>query len=138
MVTMRSLMTVFRSLHSVVRGVRPWLPALAWAGLIFFLSDQPPGFFPRLGVWERVLPTAAHLVIYAVLMVWLMMALRRGTRLGASRARWLAFALVALYALSDEYHQTFVPGRTATLADWLADMAGAGLAWWGHVRWERG
>lgn len=42
----------------------------------------------------------------------------------------MAYIICAgLFALSDEMHQYFVPGRSAEIADWLADMAGIILAW---------
>lgn len=43
-------------------------------------------------------------------------------------ARVMAMAILASYAAVDEWHQSWVPGRTATLPDWLADVAGGGLA----------
>lgn len=113
-----------------------WLPALSWAGFIFFLSAQPGEAFPETGLNE-VLSVGAHLATYAVLTALLVMALRRSTGLPAARARLLAFVLVALYALSDEYHQSFVPGRTPTPLDWLVDLVGAGMAWRVLLRRER-
>ena len=41
----------------------------------------------------------------------------------------IAFVLSVVYALTDEWHQSFVPGRSATIADTLVDAAGAGLGW---------
>ena len=41
------------------------------------------------------------------------------------RAAGLAFALAGLYAVSDEFHQWFVPGRTAAATDGLIDVFGA-------------
>jgi VanZ family protein len=39
-----------------------------------------------------------------------------------------AWVICALYGLSDEWHQGFVPGRTVALDDWVADAAGAATA----------
>lgn len=44
------------------------------------------------------------------------------------RTGWWALAASALYGASDEFHQRFVPGRTAAIDDWVADVAGAGVA----------
>jgi VanZ family protein len=118
------------------RRLLAWLPALSWAGFIFFLSAQPSEVFPKISLIE-VLSVGAHLVSYAVLMALLVMALRRSTGLPAAHARLLAFVFVALYALSDEYHQSFVPGRTPTPLDWLVDLVGAALAWRVLLRRER-
>jgi VanZ family protein len=113
-----------------------WLPSLAWAGLIFLLSAQPGDAFPKL-ILDKLISTASHFTVYAILMTLLVMALHRGSGMSATRARLSAFVLVAVYALSDEYHQSFVPGRTATLFDWLADVAGASLIWIVLIRRER-
>jgi hypothetical protein len=55
-----------------------------------------------------------------------------------SEPQMLAFVLTVLYAVSDEYHQTFVPGRNGTPADALIDAAGAGLGLWLLHRWQKG
>ncbi len=57
------------------------------------------------------------------------LALYYGSKLPSKYILVTAFVLVALYGLSDEYHQSFVPGRTATLWDWLVDLLGALVAW---------
>ena len=43
------------------------------------------------------------------------------------RAVLLAFVFASGYAITDEFHQTFVEGRHGTPVDWLIDSAGAGL-----------
>jgi hypothetical protein len=53
---------------------------------------------------------------------------------------WLAVVLVSLFGISDEWHQSFTPGRSVEFADWIADTSGATLAvtlyaCWG---WYRG
>lgn len=106
-----------------------WLPALIWAAIIFFLSAQPQATFEKLGLTDELLSVAAHFVVYAVLMTLVSVALRHGSTRPRKDIYLLAFGLVALYAISDELHQSFVPGRHATVSDWLVDMLGAGLAW---------
>ena len=71
----------------------------------------------------------AHFTEYAILASLLWLALRSSPRF-ARHATALAFGLAALYALSDELHQSFVPGRTPDARDWLVDLAGAALAIW--------
>lgn len=106
-----------------------------WAGLIFFLSAQPQSTFPKLPL-EELLSVGAHFSVYAVLMALLVRALRwQGGP--AARAWLVAFVLAALYGLSDEYHQSFVPGRTPDPIDWLTDLAGALTVWVILLRRER-
>lgn len=101
-------------------ALRAWLPALAWAALIFALSSRPT--IPvdlQLGRDKL-----AHFAAYTVLGLFLGRA-RRASGLSALAAALLGLA----YAASDEWHQSFVPGRSADVADWLADALGvlAGL-----------
>ena len=44
------------------------------------------------------------------------------------RRVWLAVLLVSLFGVSDEWHQSFTPGRSVEFGDWLADTTGAALA----------
>lgn len=119
--------------------MRLWLFALiGWAGIIFLLSSfsNPPG--PRGPEWHSY---AAHTVEYAVF-GFLAFSTLRSARPGAA-LRALAFAawvIAALYGLSDEFHQSFVPGRHASPRDLAFDALGAaagiGLALWLR-RWLR-
>ena len=43
-------------------------------------------------------------------------------------AAWRSVLLSSLYGVTDEYHQSFVTGRTAAVDDWVADSAGAAIA----------
>lgn len=107
-----------------MRVLSAWLPVLAYAGLIFWLSDQPrpPVDLPSWSGSDKV----AHAIEYSVLAVLLWRAL--GGKRGAAPARSLVtFLATALYAASDEWHQSFVPDRNASVGDWIADTAG-GLA----------
>ena len=123
--------------EGTTQRVLAWLPAVAWAGLNFFLSAQPDETLKKLGLQGQLLSIGGHLVVYFVLMVFLVMALRYSSNLSSRQVTIVALLIVALYGLSDEYHQSFVPGRTATIADWFVDLIGAGLAWLVLVRWER-
>jgi VanZ family protein len=114
-----------------------WLPVLAWAGLIFFISAQPKETFQRLGFTGLALSVGGHLIVYFILMILLVLALRASTKLSNKQVYLVAFLIVAIYGLSDEYHQSFVPGRTPTLVDWLVDLIGAGLALLVLLRWDR-
>jgi VanZ family protein len=47
-----------------------------------------------------------------------------------------AVVLVSLFGISDEFHQSFTPGREVEFADWMADTLGAGLAVTLYVNWS--
>ncbi len=91
----------------------------AWAGCIFALSSVPGSSLP--GRYGQL----AHLLEYAMLGALLSASLRRSR--GDGRAAALAVVIAACYALSDEFHQYFVPGRTVDAADWGTDVVGAAL-----------
>ncbi len=94
---------------------------LAWAALIYYLSDQPGRDLPLLFPMQDKL---MHLLVFGVLGF-----LALGTRKPAAsgyrvRDYWKVALLVALFGVLDEWHQTFVPGRNADVFDVLADAAG--------------
>ncbi|MFQ6102612.1 MAG: VanZ family protein [Anaerolineae bacterium] len=101
-----------------------WLPPLAWMGLIFLLSAQPD--LPEVpGPWlDTLLKKTGHALGYSIL-AWLYLRPLRERFHHATVPRVLGFGLAVLYALSDEYHQTFVPGRKGTLWDVAVDGVGA-------------
>lgn len=66
----------------------------------------------------------AHFTEYAILAMLLAGALYDGRRKSGLVFTW-AVIIAALYAASDEFHQTFVPGRAGKISDVLIDSAGA-------------
>ncbi len=71
---------------------------------------------------------AAHFSEYALLAFLWFRALADGQRHDVVRAIGLSFAICALYAVTDEFHQSFVPDRTASPVDVLIDSSGAAFA----------
>ncbi len=47
-----------------------------------------------------------------------------------------AIFIASLYGITDEFHQSFTPGRSVELVDWLMDTCGATLAVFVYARWE--
>ena len=142
-----------------------WLPAIAWACLISglstdtFSSENTSGFllpvlhalFPHasaetIELMHAILRKAAHLAEYFIFSIFV----ERGLRCGADgedrgwRLRWAiwAVAIAAAYGSLDEFHQSFVPSRTASPWDALLDTAGASVAqvvrWLWYLRTTKG
>ena len=120
--------------HLAVQNVFRSL-AVAWAILIFILSSQPvtldqPLLFPGE---DKI----AHTVIYGILGYLIVLGLKGWE----SRITWTEIGVAALivccYGITDEYHQGFVPDRTPSIGDVVADgiggLIGACLA--GRRRW---
>jgi VanZ like family len=99
------------------RVLSAWLPVVAWAGLIFALSSIPD-LGTGLGGWDLVLRKLAHTAEYAVLGLLLQRALDNA---------WASFLLGAAYAVTDEIHQAFVPGRLGNPVDVAIDAAGVAV-----------
>ncbi len=95
-----------------------WGPAAGWAVVLFLLSAWPdPGRALMLPINDKV----AHFCLYAVLGIALGYAWSRAPKL---MAHTLIIALGALYGVTDEWHQWYVPGRVADVRDWVADVMG--------------
>lgn len=100
-----------------------WGPATVWAVVLFLLSAVPD---LRAGVGLPYGDKLGHLALYGVLgfaLAW-----------GRNRApgvipHALLIALGALYGISDEFHQMYVPGRHPDFVDWIADVAGLSIGY---------
>jgi VanZ family protein len=100
-----------------------WLPAVVVMIVIFGFSSIPASEMPAFGFWDLLVKKGAHVIGYA----FLASALWYG--LGFQKQRWwLAVIIAVAYALTDEFHQSFVPGRHPSLVDALViDGTGAVL-----------
>ena len=103
------------------------LLALSWAGVIYYLSSQPGTDTPMLFPLQDKL---LHAAVFAILGFLGMGALEAATHGYHGWQVWLITALVTLYAVLDELHQRFVPGRTADVFDVMADIVGGLLGIW--------
>jgi len=96
-------------------------PPLLLMAVIFFLSAQPH-LSSGLGWIDLVGRKLVHMAEYGLL--WVLWSRALGYR-----RRGVAATIVILYAVSDEYHQTFVAGRHGSPVDVLIDSAGVAIAW---------
>lgn len=93
--------------------------------VIYLLSAQP-SLDSGLGVADTIGRKLVHFSVYALLALLSWRALRE--RMDPGRAVLAAFLVASLYAVTDEYHQSFVEGRSGNPLDWAIDTAGAGTA----------
>lgn len=100
-----------------------WLLVLIWAGFIFFLSHQPELKSGLPHQWDFILRKLAHLTEYAILTFLLLKAMGQ-YKLPERKILILVFAFALFYALTDEYHQSFISGRQASSRDVLIDGFG--------------
>lgn len=136
-----------------MRAYKHWLPVALWMGIIFAMSSnlgsssntsrilepllfwmKPHATRAQFEAIHFIVRKLAHLSEYAVLSLLILRALNRSHRLAPGWFSWrtagTAQLISSAYAVTDEWHQSFVPGRTAAFSDVLIDSSGAlvGLA----------
>jgi VanZ family protein len=127
--------------------LKNWLPAIAWACLISFLSTDvfssdhtslfiipvlhrlvPHASAETLELMHAIIRKTAHVAEYFIFSVFLMRGLRGKNRGWTLRWAIWAIAIAGGYAALDEFHQSFVLSRTASPWDALLDTLGASIA----------
>lgn len=103
------------------------LPPLIVASTIFYFSSLESVDFIHevITIQDKFL----HITAYCVLGITLIFA-SLGILKNTSKRNIIIFVILlgALYGISDEIHQSFVPGRNADVFDWLADLIGIGIS----------
>lgn len=97
---------------------RAWGPAAVWAVLLFVLSALPRLPAPSAIAFGDKLGHFALYGVFGVMLAW------GRARAPGPIAHVVVLAIGALYGITDEWHQLYVPGRTPDAADWLADVLG--------------
>jgi len=121
--------------HMYSRRLR-YVPVMLVMGIIFFLSQQDGSnlILPDIAGIDKL----AHGLIYAVLAAAALFAVRPDVRVRKSlRIGALVILFCLLYGMTDEYHQSFIPGRCPSGWDILADTLGAMvtvLIWGGFLK----
>ncbi len=128
------------------------MPVILWMGIIFaastdlgsaehtsrFLIPLLHWFHPAISATaiatiQFLIRKAAHLTEYAVLGVLLLRAFRTSVQGSFAVQAAIVLAVAAVYAGSDEFHQSFIPSRTPSVRDVMIDCCGAvvglGLYW---------
>jgi VanZ family protein len=120
-----------------LRRVAYALPALAFAGAIFYFSSLEQIDLPLedIAYNDLILHGAAYFVFGVTLLIAAYPANRLHTKPLSTYAIILAIGMA--YGLSDEIHQYFVPNRICSLADFCADTFGIAAALFGYVVWRR-
>lgn len=106
-------------------GPRYGFLAVAWMAGIYWLSSRPDLSTSQSDTVERFASNLAHVPIFAGLaFCWFK------THSDRHAASWWQCGLTCLgagtFAVLDEWHQSFVPGRVASVSDVLIDLAGIG------------
>ena len=111
-----------KGVKAVIKFNKYWLPVILYATLIFYFSSIPGKQIPQLFKGQDIFFHIPEYLILALL-------LNRAFRIYLARAQYLSrffwvFVVATLYAATDEFHQSFVPGRTASFFDLGMDSIG--------------
>lgn len=104
-----------------------WLPLIVWAGVIFTFSSFPTVVTVDFYLGDFLLKKTAHLIEYGIFATLVYRGLIN-SKIENKKAMIYSVFAAFLYGASDEFHQSFVSGRTATLRDILIDTTGAAIA----------
>ncbi len=109
-------------ISSITLNILSKLPLLvASAGIFYFSSlPQPPFVLTSFQWQDKVL----HLAAYFAYGITIALAIHVHQSISSKKKMTLIGFIGFLYALSDEFHQSFVPGRTSELGDIIADWIG--------------
>ena len=141
---------------SFIRNFKYWVPVLLWMSFIFWMSTgsfaaqntsliiepllhflMPSISQEKVAMIHGVIRKFGHVTEYFILGILLFRAFRGGSK-ELRNLRWAfsSLLIVVLYAASDEFHQSFVTARTASLFDVAIDTLGGILAQGVSVLWH--
>lgn len=144
----------------MLRAHKHWLAVILWMGFIFVMSTELGSSAHTSRIIEPLLRwlnpqisaetidlvhtlgrKGGHLTEYAVLALLTLRAtntsMRAGRTGGWHKAAAIALLVAAAYAATDEFHQSFVPERTASVYDVLIDTTGAVVALTAASVWRK-
>src|SRR5215510_1635854 len=100
------------SMSKSLQIIQRWLPALIMMFVIFAFSAQPASQLPNFDWADKLVKKGGHVLGYAILALFYWRAFDF-----ENNKRWTVWLLVLLYAISDEFHQSYVDGRHPTIWD---------------------
>ncbi len=102
-----------------------WVPALLVMAAIFFFSSLPSTDIPNFGGFDFSVKKLGHMLGYALLAQAYLYGLRFQFRNRSNLFILIAWLLTIVYAFTDEFHQSFTPGRNSTIMDAGIDSLGS-------------
>lgn len=99
---------------------KKYIPLIFWCGVIFAFSSIPSARISDKDLLDTILRKTAHIVVFATLAFISFYTFNKSYK--------KAFLFSVIYAISDEFHQRFTPGRGPSFIDVLIDTLGIILA----------
>jgi len=100
---------------------------MIWMSLIFYLSSLPSTSTGPDTLTFKIFSKALHFFIFGILSLHFLFSIKGKKSLQETRLKvfLLSLLLTITYAITDEYHQSFSPGRTPSFKDIIIDTSGA-------------
>lgn len=110
--------------------VRPYhfiILSIIWMSIIFCLSSLPSTSTGPDTPFFKAVSKMLHFIIFGILSILYLSSLKWNKPLRETRIKFFLFSLflTSIYAMTDEYHQSFSPGRTPSVRDVIIDTCGA-------------
>lgn len=105
-----------------------WGPALLLMIVIFGFSSIPSQEMLNFGLFDYIVKKGGHALGYGLLGLFYLRGLKGDNDMLDKHWFYLAWGMACLYSVTDEFHQSFVPGRHPAVTDVMIDAAGAALA----------
>jgi len=103
--------------------------ALSWMCFIFYISHQSSSDIPSITIFSGQ-DKVFHFFIYAVLGFLIAGSFSSFAKgISFKEAQWVIL-IIFCYAVSDEFHQSFIPGRAPSIGDIVADCLGGIVVVW--------
>jgi VanZ family protein len=110
-----------------------WLPVVVWALIIFLFSNRPSISTVDFYLGDFLLKKTAHLIEYGIFSFLIYRALT-SSGVEKKKAMWISVLICFLYGATDEFHQSFIAGRTPTVRDVIIDTTGATIMIYGVIK----
>lgn len=110
-----------------------WFPVLFWMALIFTFSSIQVGSSSEFYWKDFIVKKTAHLIEYGILATLMYRGLI-GSKVEKKKAMYFAVLTAFMYGLTDEFHQSFTPGRGPKFTDVIIDTTGATIFIFGIIR----
>src|SRR3989338_6887274 len=101
---------IIKCMQKIKKILKFWFPPVLWAGLIFTFSSFPTGTTTDFYLGDFLIKKTAHIVEYGIFATLIFRGLIN-SNVKKEKAMWFAVILAFLYGITDEYHQSFTPGR---------------------------
>lgn len=118
--------------ETLIKVFNYWLPPIIWGTIIFSFSSLHTISTTDFYLGDFLIKKTAHIMEYGIFATLLYRALVN-SNIKKENAMWISILIAFSYGMTDEFHQSFTPGRTPTVRDVLIDTAGASIFIYGII-----